>query len=350
MRTFNNILIIRFSSLGDIILASPLIRVVRAACPSARIDFLVKSQYAELLKFNPCLSSIIELKTNSDEELRSLKRSIQATRYDLILDIHNSLRSRKLRLFSRTRHVRVVNKRVIKRFALVHLKRNYYKNLVSVADRYLETVRKFGIKDDGKGLEVFVPDETASAVKTMMSKHKLERYETVIGLAPAARHFTKRWPQERFVECGVQATKGQRRKILIFGNREERDYCGDIAQMINAAAGSSVAESLAGSLSLLETAAALDFCTVVVSNDTGIMHLAAARKRKVVAIFGSTVRELGFFPYGTQSIVVENKGLHCRPCSHIGLDRCPEGHFRCMIDINAEEVISATENVLQSRH
>ncbi|MBI3764982.1 MAG: glycosyltransferase family 9 protein [Ignavibacteriales bacterium] len=348
MHNFNNILIIRFGSLGDIILASPLIRVVRAAYPLAHINFLVKSQYAELLKCNPYLSSIIELKTSGDEELKNLKKSIQATRYDLILDIHNSLRSQRLRFFSHARRIRVVNKRVMRRFALVHLKRNYYKNLVSVADRYLETVRSFGIKDDGQGLEVFVPDETISSVRATMSKYKLEKYDIVIGLAPAAQHFTKRWPQERFVEFGVQAAKAWRIKILIFGSREERDYCGDIAQMINARAGSSLAESLAGTFSLLETAAALDFCTVVVSNDTGIMHLAAARKRKVVGIFGSTVRELGFFPYGTRSVVVENKGLGCRPCSHIGLDHCPEGHFRCMLDIHAGEVVSAMENMLNS--
>ena len=158
---------------------------------------------------------------------------------------------------------------------------------------------------------------------------------------PTAKHFTKRWLPERFVELGIKLAKQHRSKIFIFGSKSDSDYCGDIAQMINAELGSSAAESVAGMFSLLETAAALDYCGVVVSNDTGIMHIASARKKNLVAIFGSTVREFGFFPYRTKSIVVENEELSCRPCSHIGLDKCPEGHFKCMKGISAERVLSA---------
>jgi ADP-heptose:LPS heptosyltransferase len=168
----------------------------------------------------------------------------------------------------------------------------------------------------------------------------------VVGLVPAAKHFTKQWLPERFVALGEMMAKKHRAKIFVFGGKTETDYCGDIAQMINANLGLSVAESFAGKFSLLETAAALDFCGVVVSNDTGLMHLAAARKKKVVALFGSTVREFGFFPYGTDHIVVEQSGLPCRPCSHIGLAKCPEGHFKCMKDTTVEQVVEAAEKLL----
>jgi ADP-heptose:LPS heptosyltransferase len=90
----------------------------------------------------------------------------------------------------------------------------------------------------------------------------------------------------------------------------------------------------------------MDCCTLVMSNDTGLMHLAAARKRKVVAIFGSTVKQFGFFPYGTENLLVENAGLACRPCSHIGLQKCPEGHFRCMKDIQVDAVFAAAQQLL----
>ena len=281
------------------------------------------------------------------EELRALKRRIREQRYDAILDIHNSNRSRYLRLFSGTRHLRVVNKRAFARFMLVKFKQHWYQNNIpSIADRYLETAKLFGVEDDGEGLEVFIPDGQSSAVAGLLSKYRLDRYEHVVGIVPVARHLTKRWLPERFVELALALTKQENTKTLFFGGAEDVDYCGDIVQMVNSRAGWTAAESLAGAFSLLETASAFDACQLVVTNDTGLMHLAAARKRKVVGIFGSTVREFGFFPYGTENIVVERAGLPCRPCTHVGLEKCPQGHFRCMKDIQADEVYDAVQTLL----
>jgi heptosyltransferase-2 len=341
MRIVGKILLIRFSSLGDIVLASPLIRMLRTSFPTAQIDFMVKREYADLLKCNPHLSSVIELRSDDRAGLAALRERVRHERYDLILDIHDSLRSKYVRALSGARSVRVVNKRRLRRFILVRLKKNFYRRGAPVAERYLETVRRFGVRDDGAGLEQHVPPEIVESVGALMAKFRLERYGTVIGIAPMARHFTKRWPQERFVEFGIRYAKEAGAKILIFGSREETDACGDIAQMINAATATGAAESLAGRLTLIETAAVLDYCSLVVTNDSGLMHLAAARKRKVAAIFGSTVREFGFFPYGTENIVLERTGLPCRPCSHIGLAECPKGHFRCMKEIGVDEVLAA---------
>lgn len=341
MRIPDNILIIRFSSLGDILLATPLLRSLNRTFPRAKIDVLVKAEYADLLRFHPAVSTVMTLETSGKEELRDLRSNVRAARYDVILDLHNSLRSRYIRFFSGARRVYSVNKREIRRFALVNLKRNLYRDDVPVAERYLETAAQLGITGDDGGLELYVPEEIFSRVSTMMSRYKLDRHPAVIGIAPSARHFTKRWPPERFRELGVRLAKERHAKLFLFGSAEETDYCGDIAQMINADAGASAAESLAGKLSLLETAAVLDYCSVVVTNDSGLMHMAAARGRSVVAIFGSTVREFGFFPYRTPSVVLERTGLPCRPCSHIGRESCPEGHFRCMKEISVEEVLHA---------
>jgi len=346
MRSFDKILIIRLSSMGDIILSSPLIRILRAAYPKVQIDFLVKSEYADLIRFNPHLSTIIELKSLEDDELKLLKKSLYRTRYDIIFDIHNSLRSRYLRWFSGAKYIRVINKRIIRRFFLVNFKWNFYKNIPSVADRYLETGKDFHLSNDGKGLEIFINDESVSTVKAMLGKYKLDRYDMVIGIAPSARHYTKRWLPERYVELGTMISKKFNAKLLLFGSKNEQDYCGDIAQMINVNLGSDAAESLAGKLTLLETAAALDHCDIVITNDSGVMHLAAARKKKVVAIFGSTIKEFGFYPYETESVVVETKNLSCRPCSHIGLEKCPRNHFRCMKDIYAVDVLNVIYKML----
>ena len=348
MRIPDKILIIRFSSLGDILLASPLLRVLHRSFPRTRVDFLLKAEYADLVRYHPAVTSVLTLPADGSEDLKALRHQIRAERYDVILDLHNSLRSRAVRFLSGARHVYSVNKRVIRRFLLVNLKKNFYREIVPVAERYLETVSKLGLSKDIQGLELFVPDETMSRVATMMSRYKLEKFSLVVGIAPSARHATKRWPPERFRDLGVRLAKERRAKILLFGGPEETDYCGDIAQMINAEAGSSPAESLAGKLSLLETAAALDHCALFVSNDSGLMHMAAARGRKVLAIFGSTVREFGFFPYGTPAAVLEAGPLPCRPCSHIGREACPEGHFRCMKEISVEEAFAAVRTMTEA--
>ncbi len=346
MREPRKILIVRFSSIGDIILASPLIRVLRAKYPTSQIDFLIKSEFAEILRFNPYLSTLLEYHISIPGDLMKLCDIVRREKYDLLIDIQNNIRSFYLRMKSRAGRIAVLNKRALRRFVLIRFHVNLYREIIPVSERYIESVSRLGVENDGKGLEIFVPDQTISSVTTMMMKYKLDRFDSIIGLGPGARHFTKRWPADRFVEVGAQIAQRRRSKIFIFGSRDEAEYCGDIAQMINARLESPVAESLAGALGLLETAAAMDLCNVIVSNDTAMMHLAAARKRKVLAIFGSTVREFGFFPYGTTHIVVEDSELPCRPCSHIGRHRCPQGHFRCMNDISPSKVLDAALQLL----
>ena len=349
MRSFNKILIIRFSSLGDILLVSPLLRAVRLRYPSARIDFLVKKEYSEILRFHPAISSIIELASNGRSDLSAVIRRVRKERYDLVIDLHNSIRSVIVRLFSGCWRRTVVKKYIFVRWLLVRWKKNYYKRIVSVADRYLATMAKFGIKGDDRGLELFLPDEVLSSVRMRLGKYHLEKYETVIGFAPTARHATKRWPQERFIETGIEIASASRVKILVFGGKNEIEYCADIVHMINTAANAPAAENCASEFTLMESAAVMDRCEVVVTNDSGLMHLAAARHRKIVALFGSTVAEFGFFPYGTESIVLEKKSLACRPCTHIGRAECPLGHFSCLVDISARDVVAAVKKLRQSR-
>lgn len=354
MLSIQKILIVRFSSLGDILLTSPLIRVLRAAFPKSQIDFVVKSEFAELVRFNHHLSSVIELKSSSNTELRALKSRIRQERYDIILDLHNSLRSRYLRLFSGAKSLAVVNKRIIQRFFLIHFKWNFYEEATPVAERYLKTARHLGIQNDGKGLELFIPDEVQFSIASLMGKYRLDRYDSVVGIAPAARHNTKMWPHDRFARVAAELVRRNNTKVFLFGGNEEVALCDAImgasitalARGQEASSNSDAMINLAGKLSLLQTAAALDFCDAVLCNDTGIMHLAAARQRNVVSIFGPTVQEFGFFPYRTNSLVLEQKNLYCRPCTHIGSRKCPEGHFRCMNDTSTDTVVSALNEMI----
>jgi heptosyltransferase-2 len=348
--SLNKTLIIRFSSVGDIVLSSLLVRTLRHRFPQIHIDFLLKSEYADLVRHNPHVHKVIEFPSGgSISELTQLHHAIRRERYDLIIDIHDSIRSRLLSLGT-GRSVRV-DKRKVARWLLVNFKRDMYATFggaPSVAERYLETVRPFGVQDDGGGLEVHVPPETQERVESALRERGVPPGSRAIGICPSAKHANKMWLKERFAETATALAQRHDAPVIIFGSAEEAVRCDEIAAMVEAASPATRVLSLAGSLSLLETAAAMDHCSIVVTNDSGLMHIAAARKRKVVALFGPTVRQFGFFPFGTTSTVVEHPMLSCRPCTHIGLPNCPRGHFRCMRELESETVLRVAADLLDT--
>lgn len=342
-------LIIRFSSIGDVVLSSPLLRALRVKFPQGQIDYVTRAEYAELVKSNHNLNYTYEFDAHSGfEGLRALKTKIKAEQYDLIVDIHDSLRSKYLRSIRGVQSV-VVDKRIVERTMLVKFKKNRYSNIVPVADRYMETVQSLGIENDGKGLELHIPDEILFGVSGKIARLQLNRFERTIALCPGAKHFTKRWPAERYAKLGARIAQKTDAKVLVFGGIGDAELCDQVVNNINQAAGAERATDFSGQLTLLETAAAMEYCDLVVTNDSGLMHIAIAMKKKLIAIAGSTVREFGFFPTNNESIVLERQGLYCRPCSHIGRKQCPEGHFRCMNEIGVDEVFAgATESLRQS--
>jgi heptosyltransferase-2 len=349
--SLNRALIIRFSSVGDIVLSSLLVRALRSRFPSSQIDFVVKEEFADLVRYNPYISSVIAFPRNGRfADLRHLRSRIARTAYDAIFDIHDSLRSRYL--CAGAANVHRVNKRKLARFLLVKFKINAYARFggaPSVALRYLETARSFGVADDGNGLDLFFDRKDAMNVEAVIGPD-FPPDERFIGVCPSAKHANKMWPAERFAEVGRDLSTTYRRPILLFGSDRERTRCEEIAARMGRVSPDLRVLNLAGRLSLSETAAAMDRCAVVVTNDSGLMHIAAARKRPVVAIFGPTVRELGFFPWGTRSIVLEREGLACRPCTSIGLPECPKKHFKCMNEITARHVLDAVGTLLSQEH
>jgi heptosyltransferase-2 len=343
-------LIIRLSSAGDIVLSSLLVRAMHARFPACQIDFCVKEEFAELVRFNPNISHVIAFPTSGTlSDLRQLRRTLACSGYDLLIDIHDSLRSRYL-CFGAANVVRI-NKRKLLRFLLIRLNVNWYDRFTgapSVALRYLEPVQHYGVEDDGKGLELFLPPNAGERVAALLHSERIGPTESFIGICPSAKHENKMWLKERFAEVAASLASQDGSPIVLFGSEAERPRCREIELQIHAVRGNLRALNLAGRLSFVETAALMDKCSIIITNDSGLMHIAAARKRKIVAVFGPTVRELGFFPFGTESIVVENNNLTCRPCTHIGLPACPKGHFKCMNEITAREVFAAAETLLPS--
>ncbi len=347
--SLNKALIIRFSSVGDIVLSSLLVRALRSRFPTSQIDFVVKEEFADLVRYNPYISTVIAFPRNGTfTDLRHLRSRIVRSSYDVIFDIHDSLRSRYL--CAGAAHVRRLNKRKLARFLLVKFKINVYDHLggaPSVALRYLETAQSLGLEDDGKGLDFFFAPEDTAKVEQVIAEQS-DAVDRFIGLCPSAKHNNKMWLKERFAEVAVELGTTYACPVILFGAENERKRCEEIAELMVRRAPEVRVVNLAGRLSLSETAAAMERCLMVVTNDSGLMHIAAARKRPVVAIFGPTVKEFGFFPFGTRSIVVEHDGLACRPCTAIGLPQCPKGHFACMNEIASHHVRDAVAALLSA--
>jgi heptosyltransferase-2 len=224
-----------------------------------------------------------------------------------------------------------IHKSKVKQFLLVYLKINTYRSITSIPERYLKIASEFGVQDDGKGLELFWQPEQNYSALSKAEKAGLNTHAAYICLAPGAAHFTKRWPVESFLQLSEKVKHDYKIKIVVLGGKDDVElgkYLARPGQIYD----------LTGKLSLLESAVILSKSIAVVTNDSGLMHMATAVKVPVVAIFGSTVREFGFFPFKDPARVLENKNLSCRPCTHIGRSHCPRKHFDCMLKIDSDIV------------
>lgn len=331
----NRILIIRLSSIGDVLLTSPMLRVLRRRFPNATIDFVIKKKFKDAIRTNPHIDHVWPYDIASGlPGLIQLRRKLKTKKFDLILDLHNNFRSRILRKLGAP--VRTLKKLKLNRFLLVKFKINRYPRIIPVHQRYINTTAEFGIEDDGKGLEFYVD---AGAQKTVDErlKSELETSRPIIGIAPGAGFAAKRWLPEYFAHTAKVLQQEYQAQIWLFGNQDDRTITDMISEHVNSAV------NLAGELPLMQTAAALNRINLLLTNDTGLMHLATALKKPTVAVFGPTVRELGFFPVGENALVVEHPNLSCRPCTHMGRHECPKGHFKCMREVTPEQVLRAVQ-------
>jgi lipopolysaccharide heptosyltransferase II len=341
-KDIKKILVIRFSSLGDVLLATPLIRLLRLKYPKSQIDFLVREEYADLVRYNSNISQVIEFDIKQGfSALRKLRKNISDQMYDVIFDIHRSIRSRYLTFLLRwnplsgTKVYRVRKKQFI-RFLIVKFKinlyRKFYGRIIPVWEKYVLTARPIGVTADDGQLELYLSNNSEPLLKKNLKKLLSEDY---VLIAPGAKHFTKRWPAEYFNQFIMENYRKYNLPAILVGDASDIPVVEEILSKLPLG----IATSLAGELSILQTAEVIRQAKLVISNDSGLMHVAAAFQKPLIAIFGSTVEELGFFPNSTGAMVVENKGLYCRPCTHIGRASCPEKHFRCMLEITPKAVM-----------
>jgi heptosyltransferase II len=332
------ILVIRFSSIGDILLTTPLLRLLRQAYPAASLEFLTKSAYQDVLRANPCLD-VLHL-FDPQGGLSPLLHTLRQQRYDVVLDLHGTLRSRVVSYAARARAKLVYNKRIVRRALFVWLKWNTLRALTPVPELYAAPLRRLGLTAPLPGLEMHLAPGSREAIQAYLQE-KLPGHaaKPLLALAPGAAWSTKRWPVERFAEVAQAMAPARAAAVVILGGAADVP----LGQALRHRLSVPVLDST-GQLSLMHSAALLKQCALLLSNDSGLMHMATALHIPVVALFGPTVQEFGFYPFQGLARVVST-ALPCRPCSSKGSNRCPQGHHRCMQQLSSGQVLTAVQQM-----
>jgi ADP-heptose:LPS heptosyltransferase len=307
-------LIIRFSSIGDIVLTTPVIRCLKQQVEGAEVHFATKKEYASLVSSNPYVDKVHLLEGTLNDLIRKLKEE----HFDYIIDLHHNIRSYIIK--TRLRLITFAfNKINFQKWLLVYLK---IKKLPQkhIVDRYLETCYLFDIVNDNKGLDFFIAAENEVDIKTFPEAFVNEYVAIAIG----AKHNTKKMPVELLAEVCSKI----KRPIILLGGKEDIEN----ASLIISLSGKSEIMNTCGAYNLQQAASVVRQAKLVVTHDTGLMHIAAAFKKKIISIWGNTIPEFGMYPYmpGHEHYMFEVKGLRCRPCSKLGYSKCPKKHFNCM--------------------
>jgi ADP-heptose:LPS heptosyltransferase len=307
----------------------------------AEVHFAVKEAFLPVVKANPYIDKVHVFKGN----LREMILSLRNEKFDYVIDLHKNQRtflikaqllfySSPLPLFSSSPPLLFPSsssiafysfpKLNLRKWLLVNLRWNLLPD-IHIVDRYFMAVKKLKVKNDGRGLDYFIPaDEEVDISQFPVPFHN--GYNAfVIG----AKHFTKALPEEKVIEL----VKRSSRPVILLGGQEDKGKGERIASALT----SSQVYNACGEFSINQSASLVRQADRVITHDTGLMHIAAAFKKDIISIWGSTVPEFGMYPYLPEgkgsSRVMEVKGLSCRPCSKIGYEKCPKGHFRCMKDM-----------------
>lgn len=322
------ILILRFSSIGDIVLTTPVVRCIKQQVPGAEVHYCTKKGFRGILDPNPHIDKVHTL----DGTLRELVQQLKAENFDYVVDLHNNLRTRviKARLGKPSRSFNKLN---YQKWLMVNFKINRLPE-EHIVQRYLAAAAALGVQDDGQGLDYFIPTHEEVALQTLPEPFR----QGYVAFAIGAQHYTKRLPTERIIELCERLNQ----PVILLGGKEDAASGDEIATHFKKRATDNEQPltilNACGKYSLNGSASLVRQATKVVSHDTGLMHIAAAFQKEIISIWGNTIPEFGMYPFRTNYKVLEVQGLNCRPCSKIGYSKCPKGHFRCMRDISFNDL------------
>ena len=330
-------LIIRFSSIGDIVLTTPVIRCLKKQLPDAELHFLVKNSFRPVVQHNPYIDKLHTL----DHSWELMMHELHDEDFDYIIDLHHNVRTLRIKNNLRKKSFSFY-KLNIEKYIYTSVKINILPD-VHIVDRYLKTVESFGVKNDGAGLDYFMaPNEEIKKGDIPVS-----HYAGYIGCVIGAAHGTKRLPIHKWKEFCERIDY----PVILLGGKQDATMANEVAsvnpvKIYNAC----------GKFSINESADLVRRSKVIVSNDTGLMHIAAAFERPVISLWGNTVPSFGMYPYYGDNFlsaqkqlpytILQTNKLWCRPCSKIGYKKCPLGHFKCMEMIQTDSMIREVEKWL----
>ncbi|MEO0472957.1 MAG: glycosyltransferase family 9 protein [Bacteroidota bacterium] len=322
-QSIRKVLVIRFSSMGDVVLTSPVVRSLKQACPEIEIHFLTKAPYVPLVAHSPYIEKVHIL----PQDFAQLRAELKAESFDYVIDLHHNLRSFRVKQALRKPYTSF-DKQNLRKWWMVRAKK-LEPPVAHIVERYGRCLKPLGLELDGGGLDLFLPDELDGFGENCLAEHALQQPLAVV---LGATHKTKRWLPTYFIECLNRLG----RDVILLGGK---DLLADAAH---------VSDNLTiqhlngvGAYSMLESAAILKACSQVLTHDTGLMHIAAAFRIPAVVLWGNTLPEIGMYPWQSPHENLEAKDVSCRPCSKIGHDACPQGHFRCMKELKPDVVVKA---------
>ncbi len=315
------VLIIRFSSIGDVVLTTPIVRCIKNQL-NAEIHYLTKASFAHVIHENPYIDKIHRLNENPDETIEILK----CIGFDLVIDLQKNIRSIRI---SQALGVRTIqyNKLNVSKWLAVNLKINRLPKDKHLIDRYFESMAEIGIKDDGEGLDYFImPEDEYDAQELVRG---FSEYQVLV---LGATYFTKRIPKDKCIEI----ISMYKHSTVLLGGKDVNEIANEISTLFP-----EKVVNFCGKIGLGVSAGMIKHAIKIYTGDTGLMHIAAAMQKEILVLWGNTIPEFGMYPYygnnhpdGHTDLQVYD--LSCRPCSKLGFDACPKGHFRCMLDIEIQ--------------
>lgn len=323
------ILIVRFSSIGDVVLTTPVVRCIKQQLPDATIHFITKKAFLPVLVNNPYIDRVITIEKSVDEVLEELKSEA----YDYVIDLHHNVRTLRLKRALKTRSF-AFPKENIRKFLLTQFKYNVLPK-VHVVDRYFEAVKHLGVTSDGLGCDIVLTEKD----QVNLAEYQLTEKQ-FLAVAMGAQFATKQLPIDLLARCLAPITQ----PIVLLGGGMDSERAAAVVQALPTA----TIVDLTGKLSLLQSTDITAKASVLLTGDTGLMHLASGMNTPIVSVWGNTVPDFGMYPYfpGNQKqfSIHEVPNLSCRPCSKIGYQSCPKKHFKCM---ELQDVAAIRKDVIE---
>ncbi|MBM4158747.1 MAG: glycosyltransferase family 9 protein [Ignavibacteria bacterium] len=332
----DKILIIQTAFIGDVILTIPVAVILKREFPDVKIDFICIPSTKILLKNNPNVDNVFVFdKKRKDKGLGGMLRIIKLIRsfdYDWIIVPHRSFRSTVITRFGKCKYTVSFDKSALNFLYKYKIKYIQHKHEII---RNLTLLNPLGLYTDEIVRPVLCPDaDDEKFVEKILQDCNIKNDEKLLTIAPGSVWYTKRFPEFKFAEI-INDFSETDIPVILTGSKDDYDVCNEIVNLTK----HNRIYNLAGKFNLLQTAELIRRTEILISNDSAPLHIANAVGTKVFAVFGATIPQFGFYPYGEEDKIFEIKNLKCRPCSIHGGKKCPVKTFDCMLGINTNEII-----------